>query len=870
MGTPLLENGNTYNPFASNGKKPPTLTFGDLVAIILRHKHVLILSVIFTTALALAYTMLAPSIYEASTTLKKEQNNARGMPVDDFNRMLYAQQAMDPIDTEVQLLTSRQVLESVVLDLDLLVSVASIRVPGLIDYAFDMALAEYQHELDRHPESGVPRVTVEAYDILPGFRTTEGGDYYIKVNARRQLELYAADADSLIQVSASPDDARFKMPLFTFQVQWPNPIPDSELHFAIATPERVVGGLKDQIDVDNPLGTTLMQITVRSESPYMAQRIANTMATTFQSSRFEHKREAIRYSSRFIDEQLEELGRNLRQAEDSLSTFRGRNRITSIDDGTRETIEFISQLETEKVQTELELAQNVSRLETLKSRLTEDGFFDQTYLTPNSSQSNSNFTPFSTLLEQLTRAELERLELMQRRTENHPDVVAIDERIAEIRSNLTEFNQNTLSAYEVIIAALERKRDDLQVLIDRYNGRIVNIASNEGQLMSLTRDRNLYEKMYLLLADKREEMRIAELSNIQEIIVVESAVLPIEPILPRKTITVLIGLFAGVLLGLTLVFLVEFQGKTIMSIREVEEGLMLPVLAIMPTYPSEIRDQIRKGYHVRNHLDLLTDTQYGFKESYRMLRTKLSFTLSTKRSPTKNNILFTSCEEDTGKTTIVTNFSLLLALAGKRVLVIDCDLKNPSVGRFFGIPFNAPGLIDFIMHDYITVPDIYRPLDDGAFNDAPFFNPTIRMADQEMAIEKQNLHLDVIPAGGSVEHSSELLDSDKLKDFLFEISASYDYVLIDTPPVTRTVDAMTIGSYIKNAVLVVRPNHTRKDNLSRAIQDFRQFNVHLLGCVVNACNIKRFAGDYGYGYGYGYNYRYEADIPRLPAAETTA
>ncbi|MEZ4703104.1 MAG: polysaccharide biosynthesis tyrosine autokinase [Rhodothermales bacterium] len=869
MGTPLLESGNNYNPFTQGPKKDPLLTFGDLIQIVYRHKHVLIITTILFAALAVAYTMVTKPVYQANVTLKKEQNTAKGGPVDDFSRILFAQQAMDQIDTEAQLLTSRQVLESVVLELDLLVTVGQFQVPDLIDYAFDMSLAEYQHELDQHPESGVPRIKIDEYNVKPGFRTVPGGSYRLRVNERGLLELHDMEVDSLLAMASSTREAVFTLPHFTMRVDWPNPVAGSELRFETGTPERVVGDLGDQIDVENPPNTTLLRATVRSNSPYMAQLIANTLATSFQASRFEHKREAIRYSSKFIDDQLTEITTNLRRSEDSLSTFRGRNRITSIDEGTRETIEFITQLESEKVQTELELAQYESRYETLKGQFSEKGFFDQTYLTPQTDQ-NSNYTPFSTLLEQLTRAELERLELLQRRTPSHPDVIAIDERIAEIKSNLAEFNENTITAYDVIIKSLRKKRDNLNGLIRSYNARVANIASNEGQLMALQRERDLNEKMYLMLADKREEMRLAELSNVQDIIIVESAVLPIEPILPRRTITVLIGTVLGLLAGLTLVFLIEFQGKTIMSIREVEEGLMLPVLAIMPTFPAEFREKIRRGYHLRNHLDLLTDTRYGFKESYRMLRTKLSFTLSTKRSPTKNNILFTSCEEDTGKTTIVTNFSLLLALAGKRILVIDCDLKNPSVGRFFGIPFNAPGLIDFILHDYITVPDIYRPLEDDTYRDAPFFNPTIRMVDQELSLTSPSLHLDVIPAGGSVEHSSELLDSEKFKDFLFEISGSYDYVLIDTPPVTRTVDAMTIGSFIKNAVVIVRPGHTRKDNLSRAIQDFRQFNVHLLGSVINACDIKRFANDYGYGYGYGYNYRYESDVPRLPAAEAAS
>jgi uncharacterized protein involved in exopolysaccharide biosynthesis/Mrp family chromosome partitioning ATPase len=869
MGTPLLENGNAYNPFSQGARKEPALTFNDLIQIIFRHKHVLILTTILFAAVSVAYTMLAAPVYQASATLKKEQNTARGGTMDEFSRIMFAQQAIDQIETELQLLRSREVLERVVLDLDLLVTVGEIVVPGVIEYPFEMSLSEYLHELDQHPDSGAPRIRIEEYDIKPGFRTMAGGEYALRVSPARQLELYNTELDSLIATAPGALEASFSLPHFTMKVEWPNPVAGSELTFSTGTPEEVVSDLADRIEIENPTNTTLMTVRVRSSSPFMAQLMANTLATSFQASRFEHKREAIRYSAKFIDDQLGEITASLRQSEDSLSLFRGRNRITSVDEGTRETIAFISNLESEKIQTELELAQYESRHETIKNQFSANGYFDQTYLTPRTDQSSS-YTPFSTLLDQLTRAELERLELLQRRTSSHPDVIAIDERIAEIRSNLAEFNQNTITAYEVIIESLKRKRDDLARLIATYNSRVANIANNEGQLMALMRERDLNEKMYLLLADKREEMRIAELSNLQDIIIVESAVLPIEPILPRRTITVLIGLVLGGLAGLTLVFLVEFQGKTIMSIREVEEGMMLPVLAIMPTFPAEFRDRIRRGYHLRNHLDLLTDTRYGFKESYRMLRTKLSFTLSTKRSPTKNNILFTSCEENTGKTTIVTNFSLLLALAGKRVLVIDCDLKNPSIGRFFGIPFNAPGLIDFILHDYISVPDIYRPLDEKAYRDAPLFNPTIRMVDQELSLTAPALHLDVIPAGGSVEHSSELLDSEKFKDFLFEISAAYDYVLIDTPPVTRTVDAMTIGSFIKNAVLVVRPNHTRKDNLGRAIQDFRQFNVHLLGSVINACDIKSFATDYGYGYGYGYNYRYESELPQLPAAQTAS
>lgn len=866
MATPILENGNHFNPFNQNGKSEPEFSIKELLAILNRQRFIIVATAIVIATLAGVYTVMMDPVFEARTILKKEAAGNKNGSQDEFSRILTMQNALDEIETESELLRSRGVMEKVVQDLNLYFILEKIQVPDVIAYTFDAPLELYHHELSQYPQSGAPRISVLEFLAPLGFREMDGEAYILRVNEFRTLELYEAEEEILLESRPADSTAIFSLPLIRFSVNWPNPKPGSELFFHLSNHEETVQDLKEMIDIDSPLNTSLIEVSVRHSSPYMTQRIANTIAAKFRETRIDHKRETIRYSSSFVDNQLEEISQNLKLADNALSDFRGQNQLTDVDASTQDALQFLSNLEAEKIQTDLQLSDHRTRLANLKQQLDERDFFDQTYLTPGT-ESNS-YTPFSTLMQQLSNAELERLELLQKRTENHPDVVAINDRIVEIKASLTQFNQNTIKSYEIIISSLIQKQQDLQGLINRYSLKARNLASSEAELMELMRNRNLYEKMYLLLSDKREEMRIAELSKVQDIVVVEAAVAPLEPILPRKKITVLIGLIFGIISGLTLGFIREFNGKTITTLKEVEDGLMIPILAIMPNYPADIKDRIKKQYSILNHLELLTDTRHGFKESYRMLRTKLSFILSTKRSPSKNNILFTSCEENTGKTTIVTNFSLLLALAGKRILVIDCDLKNPSVGRFFNIPFNAPGLIDFLTHDYITTPDTYTPLDDPAFRNMDLFNPTVRMDDREMELDQKRYYLDVIPAGGSIEHSSELLDSDKFKDYLQEISGSYDYILIDTPPVTRTVDALTLGNFIKNAVLIVKPGYTRKDNLKRAIQDFRQFNVHLLGSVINACDIKRFADDYGYGYGYGYTYQYEPSRPELPAAST--
>ena len=866
----MIENGTHFNPFGQRkGSAESTLTLKDIIDILNRQRLPIILCTVLFTVLAGIYAFLAPPVYRTTTVLKKEVNIPKNNQyLDEFSRIVSMQTVNDEIETEAELIRSRVVLEQVIQDLDLYFILGRIEVPDVVAYSFDLPLEAYRYELEKYPDSGAPRIEIKEFTAPPGFRELQPVSYVVRVNDYRGLELYIEETEELLDTRPIDSGASFTLPMFEFSISWPNPVPGSALYFSVANHEDTYQSLRQSIEVNTPINTTLLSISVKAPSSYMSYRLANSIAKTFRETRFEHKRETIRYSAGFVDDQLDEISEKLTTSEEALSTFRGQNQLTDIDESTRSALEFMSQLESEKIATDLQLTEYNTRLVNLKTQLSEKGYFDQTFLTPRQESSSNSTTPFSTLLQQLSNAELERLELLQRRTDSHPDVIAVNDRIDEIKQSLTEYNQNTIDSYEIIIRSLEQKRSDLQSLINQYGRKARSMAENEGELMKLTRERDMYQKVYVLLSNKREEMRIAELSNIQDIILIEAAVMPLEPILPKKKIYVLIGMILGLMGGVTVGLFREFSSKMVTRLSDIETDLMLPILAIMPTYPSQIKERIRKQYSIQQHLELLTDTRHGFKESYRILRTKLSFILSTKRNPGKNNILFTSCEENTGKTTIVTNFSLLLALAGKRILIIDCDLKNPSVGRFFNIPFNAPGLIDFLSFDYVTSPDIYTPLDDPAFRDNSLFNPTLRMEHEELSLNNQKYELDVIPAGGSIEHSSELLASDKFKDYLSEISGAYDYILIDTPPVTRTVDALTIGNYVKNGILVVRPNHSRRDNLQRAIQDFRQFNVHLLGSVVNACDIKRFATDYGYGYGYGYTYEYNATQAQLP--ETTS
>ena len=223
--------------------------------------------------------------------------------------------------------------------------------------------------------------------------------------------------------------------------------------------------------------------------------------------------------------------------------------------------------------------------------MSQTGYIDQSYLSPEGNRSDMS-TPFSALLKQLSDLELQRLELLQKRTENHPDVVAIDQQIKMAKDKLSSYNQNTLTAYQIIINSLEKKLLKISNMMSKYEVKLEMLPAKENRLARLLRQKNVYEKISTLLLDKREEMRMAELSKLQDITIVDPAHEPLAPVSPRKILNIFVALILGTFVGFIGVFLLELKDSKLINLDELEEEFNLPIFSIIPTYSNEIRDRI--------------------------------------------------------------------------------------------------------------------------------------------------------------------------------------------------------------------------------------------------------------------------------------
>jgi tyrosine-protein kinase Etk/Wzc len=222
------------------------------------------------------------------------------------------------------------------------------------------------------------------------------------------------------------------------------------------------------------------------------------------------------------------------------------------------------------------------------------------------------------------------------------------------------------------------------------------------------------------------------------------------------------------------------------------------------------------------------EDQTIYRESYRVLDVKLR---NFSKEGTKS-LIISSCEENTGKTTVAANFAISLARRNKKVLLIDCDLRKANIATILNVAHSQPGLIQYLT-DNISYSLIIKEI---------------------KLNERDDKVLDFIPAGGTVNNSSELLESEKLSHLIEDLAPDYDHIIIDTPPLTRLIDTMVIGSIVNDMILVVKPNHTFRDSLTLAMEELNHSDINVLGYVVNAGDIKNLSGKYKYGYGYGYGY----------------
>ncbi len=295
-----------------------------------------------------------------------------------------------------------------------------------------------------------------------------------------------------------------------------------------------------------------------------------------------------------------------------------------------------------------------------------------------------------------------------------------------------------------------------------------------------------------------QQLKLAADTLPNNISIVDQAVEPHSQKKTKLLILLLLGAIVGLLLGMATALLRDFFKNTVRDVKRLEHETQLPVLATIPETlapaPGILAVQVARN------------TRSVFTEAFRSLRTALRFQMPNK--PTSNTLLITSSCAGEGKTTISCNLACTYAQAGYRVVLLDTDLRNPSVHKLLNLT-NQIGLSDYLAHELHTT-DIIQPTTIG------------------------NLY--AISAGHPPQDPTEALSSAAMQQLMTQLQAEYDYVILDTPPILGLTDSLLLTLCVENVLVVVRANQTRLDSVQQGLRQLWQAHAPISGLVLNSAD----------------------------------
>ncbi len=416
-------------------------------------------------------------------------------------------------------------------------------------------------------------------------------------------------------------------------------------------------------------------------------------------------------------------------------------------------------------------------------------------------------------------------------------IVSLQAEIVDLQGEISELTPSwgkPDSETQTLINTKQLQLEQTQGMLDLYQQLYFNIVSTitnyesggstsgNGSVQSQT-NMTLYQQMYASLLSDYEAVRLARLENTPIVVQVESAKVKSVPIRPRPLINTLLGGLVGLMIAGGIVFLIEYLDDTVRTPEEVVDILNLSSLGF-------IAEMHHSGLNGRGEIYVSSNPRSPIAEAFRSLRTNIAFASS---DPPFKTILITSPGPMEGKSTIAANLAHVMVQGGKRVAVVDCDLRRPRVHQFFDL------------HNRVGLSELFR-------GNAEFSS----------IIQEKNEDLFIVTSGKLPPNPVELLDSEAMDRFLDSISNVVDIVIIDSPPAVVT-DPIVISSKVDGVLLIVHPGQTKLNSLKLAIDQFEHAGARVIGLVFN--RISRHNAYY-YEY-YNQNYYYQGNEDRPSNSE---
>lgn len=574
---------------------------------------------------------------------------------------------------------------------------------------------------------------------------------------------------------------------------------------------RAIGGAL-KVEIMGEQSSTL-HLSIKDKSPDRARDILAGVMEEYNKNSVAIKNKAFENTINMVNERIKLISQNLNEAEQSVEVYkRNYNMMNLSAEGTQllnDLAAYNKEITSSDVQMEI-----LNSIEDFLNKNRNNFEFVPTNL-------NINNLTLSTQLENFNRLLSDRERLRNAAGTDHPDLQLTERQIQNLRSTITD-NIRTI-------------KKDLQIANNATRGvksglesRLASLPHHERELINIERQKNVIESLYLYLLQKREEAAVSLAVTASKGRVVEPADAFYSPISPKSSQIWLIALFLGLVIPVGLILFFEGLNDKIQTEEDIKTATTVPVAGALA--------QSRN----KNRVVVTENSRTAIAEMFRLLRANLAYV-----SPGHDlkSIIVTSSTSGEGKSFIAMNLGMTIALTGKKVLIVELDLRKPKQELYHNVERSEEGLVNYLINPNLPAYKVIR---------------------------NTGLHanLDLLSSGPIPPNPGELIMSPRLRTLVDDMREKYDFIILDAPPVGRVADALQMKDLAEATMYVVRAGYTYKGQLEIVDDIAAKNKMPKPFIVLNGIPINKpgYGGKYGYGYGYGSGKGYYEKEKKAPKA----
>jgi len=579
--------------------------------------------------------------------------------------------------------------------------------------------------------------------------------------------------------------------------------------------------MKHSLDLQPVRNTKLIEIRAYSDSPDEAVKLANQIAESYKDFRLEEYEDIKSRGIKSLEQQLEEQDRKVAAAQSKVDELRNTLKISDESPESTAptpmlTMKTLDELRAQEIQLKGDYDQQSAMLAGLTNLSREE--------TRKVLPGAVTDTQLNELLSQLNLAQQNLLKIKGDYSEAHPKYI-------EAKASVEDLNQKVDDRVDGILFGLKTRVDSVKAHLESLQGSIEAARSNDIAMANLSapyyqaKERLEVEKHWreLLKMKTGGEEVDKQLPTARMVTIIDPAVREDKPVRPNKPLNIVLGVVFGLVVGVGLAFFIEYLDTSVKTIDDVERTLQAPVLGVIPQNIGLILEEGAESPHA---------------EAYRVLRTNILF---SRKDDKLNTVVVVSAGAGEGKSTTVFNLATIFAQNGSRVLVVDSDLRRPTLHKMINVT-NSLGLTNYLLKQN-TLDEVIQ---------------TTRIP---------TLHL---MASGKLPSSSlGILSSSQMKDLISELKQRYDFVFFDSPPIMGVSDASILASEVDMTLQVIQYRRYPQPMNIRAKQMIEKVGGNLVGIVLNNINMSQDESYYYYsGYYHDYYYSKNEESAEAPKGES--